>query len=165
MLIVGNLLAPIGRSFTPLHPTSVHHDVIEWKHFQHYWTFVRGIHRSSVNSPYKGQWCFDVFFDRPLNKRLGKQSWGWWFETPSRSLWRHCNDYNTRSRETGVRCSELDCITIWQASQQHCCQYACQTSYTQWRGFETSRDLVVRPHTTCWIKTLVLIDIDYITMA
>ena len=27
-----------------------------------------------------------------LNKRLNKQSWGWWFETPSRSLWRHCND-------------------------------------------------------------------------
>ena len=26
-----------------------------------------------------------------LNKRLSKQSWGWWFETPSRSLWRHCN--------------------------------------------------------------------------
>ena len=26
-----------------------------------------------------------------LNKRLTKQSWGWWFETPSRSLWRHCN--------------------------------------------------------------------------
>ena len=32
----------------------------------------------------------DVFFDLRLNKRLGKQSWGWWFETPSRS-WRHCN--------------------------------------------------------------------------
>ena len=30
---------------------------------------------------------FDVFFD--LNKRLSKQSWGWWFETPSRPLWRH----------------------------------------------------------------------------
>ena len=34
---------------------------------------------------------FDVFFDLRLNKRLGKQSWCWWFETPSRSLWRHCN--------------------------------------------------------------------------
>ena len=33
----------------------------------------------------------DVFFDLRLNKRLSKQSWGWWFETPSRSLWRHCN--------------------------------------------------------------------------
>ena len=33
---------------------------------------------------------FDVFFDLRLNKRLSKQSWGWWFETPSRPQWRHC---------------------------------------------------------------------------
>ena len=32
---------------------------------------------------------FDVLFDLRLNKRLSKQSWGWWFETPSRPLWRH----------------------------------------------------------------------------
>ena len=34
---------------------------------------------------------FDVFFDLRPNKRLSKQSWGWLFETLSRSLWRHCN--------------------------------------------------------------------------
>ena len=34
---------------------------------------------------------FGVLFDLRLNKRLSKQSWGWWFKTPSRSLWRHCN--------------------------------------------------------------------------
>ena len=34
---------------------------------------------------------FDVFFDLRLNKRLGKQSSGWWFETLSCPLWRHCN--------------------------------------------------------------------------
>ena len=34
---------------------------------------------------------FDVFFDLRLNKRLSKQSRGWWFETPSWSVWRHCN--------------------------------------------------------------------------
>ena len=34
---------------------------------------------------------FDVFFDLRLNKRLSKQSWGWWFETLSRPLWRHCH--------------------------------------------------------------------------
>ena len=37
---------------------------------------------------------FDVFFDMYLNKRLRKQSWGWWFETPFRPLQRHCNDVN-----------------------------------------------------------------------
>ena len=35
---------------------------------------------------------FDVYFDLPLNKRLGKQPWGWWFETLSWSLWRHRNE-------------------------------------------------------------------------
>ena len=35
---------------------------------------------------------FDVFFDLYRNKRLSKQSWSWWFETPSRSLWCHSND-------------------------------------------------------------------------
>ena len=35
---------------------------------------------------------FDVFFDLRLNKRLSKQSRGWWFETLSHPLWRHCND-------------------------------------------------------------------------
>ena len=51
------------------------------------------------NSPVTGEFpaqrpvmrSFDVFFDRHLNKRLSKQSWGWWFETPSCSLWCHCN--------------------------------------------------------------------------
>ena len=33
----------------------------------------------------------DVFFDLRLNKRLSKQSWGWWFETLPRPLWRHSN--------------------------------------------------------------------------
>ena len=35
---------------------------------------------------------FDVFFDMLPNKRFSQQSWGWWFETPSLSLWRHRND-------------------------------------------------------------------------
>ena len=35
---------------------------------------------------------FDVFFDLRQSKRVSKQWWGWWFETPSCPLWRHCND-------------------------------------------------------------------------
>ena len=34
----------------------IHDDVINWKHCPRYWPFVRGIHRSPVNSPHKGQW-------------------------------------------------------------------------------------------------------------
>ena len=52
------------------------------------------------NSPVTGEFpaqrpvtgSFDVFFDLSLNKRLSKQSWGWWFETQLRSLWCHCNE-------------------------------------------------------------------------
>ena len=50
------------------------------------------------NSPVAGEFptqrpatrSFDVFFDLRLNKRLSKP-WGWWFETPSRPIWRHSN--------------------------------------------------------------------------
>ena len=53
------------------------------------------------NSPVTGEFpaqrpvtrSFDIFFDLHLNKRLSKQSWGWWFDTPSLPLWRHCNVY------------------------------------------------------------------------
>ena len=33
-----------------------HNGVIKWKHFPRYWPLVRGIHRSPVNFPHKGQW-------------------------------------------------------------------------------------------------------------
>ena len=65
--------------------TSVYHDdVVKWKLVPRYWLFVRGIYRSPVNSPHKGQWreAFDVFFYLRPNKRLSKQWQGWWFETP-----------------------------------------------------------------------------------
>ena len=69
-------------------------DVMKWKHFPRYWPFVRGIHRSPGEVPAQRPVTrsFDVFFALRLNKRLSKQSWGWWFETPSRLLWRHHND-------------------------------------------------------------------------
>ena len=34
---------------------NIHDDIIKWKHFPHYRPFVQGIHRSTVNSPHKGQ--------------------------------------------------------------------------------------------------------------
>ena len=38
-------------------------------------------------------WCF---FALRLNKRLSKQSWGWWLETLSHPLWRHRNETHHR---------------------------------------------------------------------
>ena len=51
------------------------------------------------NSPVTGEFPaqrpvtrnFDVFFDLRLNKRVSKQSGGWWFGTPSHPLGRHRN--------------------------------------------------------------------------
>ena len=80
------------------------HGILWWRHqmetFSASLAFVRGIHRSRAGlSPVTGELpaqrpvtrSFDVFFDLWPNKWLSKQSQGWWFETPSRSLWRHCN--------------------------------------------------------------------------
>ena len=54
---------------------------------------------------------FDVFFDLRLNKELNKQSWGWWFETPSCPLWRH------RDEERNFRLMPLTRL-IWCSSVQ-----------------------------------------------
>ena len=51
------------------------------------------------NSPVTGEFppqrpvtrSFDIFFEIRMNKQLSKQSRRWWFETSSRSLWRHCD--------------------------------------------------------------------------
>ena len=82
----------VSTSFIPNKPT--YDDVMKWKHFPPYWPFVRGIHLSPVNSPQKRPVTrsFDVYFDLRPNKRLSKQSLGWWFETLSLPLWRHRND-------------------------------------------------------------------------
>ena len=42
--------------------TTFHDDVIKWKHLPRYWPFVRGIHRSPVNCPHKGQWRGALMF-------------------------------------------------------------------------------------------------------
>ena len=53
--------------------------------------FVRGIHRSSVNSPHKGQWRGALTYSLicAWTQQLSRQWRRRWFETPSRSLWRH----------------------------------------------------------------------------
>ena len=80
-----------------------------WRHqmetFPRHWPFVKGIHRSPVDSPHKVQWhSFSVFFDLPQNKRLSKQSKHRWFETPWRSLWCYCNGKNGKKSEKFFTC-------------------------------------------------------------
>ena len=70
-----------------------HDDVIKWKHFPRNWPLcgeITGPGEFPTQRPVTRS--FDVFFDLRLNKRLSKQPWGWWFETLSWSLWRHCSE-------------------------------------------------------------------------
>ena len=68
-----------------------------WRHQME--TFSALLAICAGNSPVPGEFpaqrpvtrSFDVFFDLRPNKQLSKQWWGWWFEAPSWSLWRHRN--------------------------------------------------------------------------
>ena len=71
-------------------PTSTYYDdVIKWKHFPHYWSLVRGIHRSPVNSPHKdqwrGAWIFSLIYVR-INSWVNNREAG--------DLRRHCTHYD-----------------------------------------------------------------------
>ena len=81
---------------------TVGHVVVRWR--KSWWrlqveTFSALLALCAGNSPVNGAFpaqtpvtrSFDVSFDMRPNKRLRKQSWVWWFETPSCPLWRHCH--------------------------------------------------------------------------
>ena len=86
------LMASQGHN--ELKMTSIQENAFEtwWRHQMK--TFSVSLALCVGNSPAQRAvtWSFDVFFDLRLNKRLSKQLWGWWFDMPSRSLWRHCNE-------------------------------------------------------------------------
>ena len=83
------------------HQTPAYDSVIWWR--QQIETFSALLTICTGNSPVPGEFpaqrpvtrSCDVFFDLRLNKRLSKQSWGWWFETQLCPLWRHRNEKPT----------------------------------------------------------------------
>ena len=87
-------------------------------------TGLRGI--PSTKASDAELWCF--FYMRP-NKQLSKQSWGWWFETPLWSLWRHRNVAGTY----GVISHWAN--TTWWPLQR--ISLAHTTSCTVWREIKT----------------------------
>ena len=82
-------------------------------------TFSASLAICAGNSPVPGEfpaqrpvtWSFDVFFDLHLNKRLSKQSWGWWFETPSRPLWRQRNAWRVHLWVREFNRSAMSCYS------------------------------------------------------
>ena len=88
-----------------------------WRHQME--TFSALLAICAGNSPVTGEFptqrpvtrSFDLFFGLRLNKRLRKQSWGWWSETLSRPLWRQCNELRL-GHAWVILCRELVCITV-----------------------------------------------------
>ena len=77
---------------------------------------------------------FDVFFDLCQNKQLSKQSWGWWFETPSWSLWRQCNEmifYCNITINSKICFPTILTVILWSLPSfahawQHYCRVMCK---------------------------------------
>ena len=84
---------------------------------------------------------FDVCFDLRLNKCLSKQSRSWWFETPWRSLWRHCNEYVPHASLgqhviAVCRSSSSNFDNSWSSQILLTCQSSLHLNTTKyWRGF------------------------------
>ena len=86
---------------------------------------------------------FDVFFDLCLNKRLSKHSRHRWFETPSRSLWRHCSvddsPYSAMMNNTLIYC--INCTSNLPPWTRHL--RICDRTKTQ---MESSSDKLSKVH-------------------
>ena len=66
-----------------------HDDVIKWKHFSRHWPFVRGIHRSPVNSPRKRQSLGAL-----MSLLICAGIHGWVNSGEAGDLTRHCAHYD-----------------------------------------------------------------------
>ena len=84
LLIFSKCLTRRGRE-----THACHDDISKWKHFPRYWPFVRGIHRSPVNSLHKGQWRGALLFSLTC-------AWmnGWVNSREAGDLRRHCAHYD-----------------------------------------------------------------------
>ena len=58
----GAMMLMFGCRIYHWHISLMHDDVIKWKLFPRHWPFMRGIYRSPVNSPHKGQWRGALMF-------------------------------------------------------------------------------------------------------
>ena len=108
-----------------------------WRHQMGTFSAVRGIHRPPADSPHKGQWRGALMFSLIcLHKRLSKQSRRGWFETPLRSLWRHCNDSTNDSAVPSCsqkkRCSSLIRARYKVSCVFNLCFIFCFTHHDRW---------------------------------
>ena len=101
-------------------------------------TFSALLALGAGNSPVTGEFpaqrpvtrIFDVFFHLRLIELSSKQPWGWWFETPSRSSWRHCNVLDVFSGTVLYFIISLHWFRLWLGVDQTKSHYL-----DQWRRF------------------------------
>ena len=116
------------------HGLSLYRVMSWWRHQMEIFSALLAI--CAGNSPVTGEFpkqrpvtrSFDVYFDLRPKERLSKQSWGWWFETLSRSLRRHRN---------GIR------TAVWR----------CRKPFSQWQcsfQLKVALSLVIRLKTTSY---------------
>ena len=146
-----------------------------WRHQ----TFSTLLFVCAGNSPVTGEFpsqrpvmrSFDVFFDLHLNKRLSKQSRRWWFGTPSRPLWRHCNDLwpwvlcqrnenkndandsnNNKSTVWWPHYISRPCVLMWYDTKSTECGVwgCCKTCFVPSRIFQTIGDKYREMSTFGW---------------
>ena len=114
-----------------------HDDVVKWKHFPRYWPFVRGIHRSPVNSPHKRQWRGALVFSVIC-------VWinAWANNRKAGDLRRHYTHYDvtvmqskgpvTRSFDQQAASRTVGLPVTWDAVTVMCCHYHGSHNYAWW---------------------------------
>ena len=98
----------------------LHDNVIKWKHFPRYWPYVRGIHRSPVNSPHKSKWRGALVFYLICawangwvnNRDAGDLARSW--------RWRHCNVNSGLFEKSPIQFSALETWTLWPLGDAAC---------------------------------------------
>ena len=79
----------LRERFPLTHATGIYDDVIKWKQFPRYWSFLQGIYRSPVNSPHKDQWRGALMFSL-ICARIN----GWVNDGEAGGLRRHRTHYD-----------------------------------------------------------------------
>ena len=140
----GNLLSLHWFSLFATFSGSEHSQLVDKTDLM--WTdIIRDMMASSNGNSDAELWCL-LWSVRP-NKWLSKQSWGWRFETPSRSLWRHCNGFLPKNPDQ--YCAMSQCLTAPNeksilSSELHvylyyrCCQtgFYCHIAHRTWLAWD-----------------------------
>ena len=138
-----------------------HDDVIKWKHFSRSWSFVRGIHRSPANSPYKGQWRGALMFSfrgvarrRPrgpgLNLKMQKKNKSENSEDPCLHEIQYCHIKHLSLLLAAIKSPDTTYITLYIFVSTHSYMIFCQ-QLTEWSFITIISDV----STILWLITLV----------